>query len=507
MMLAFLVSCIVAFMVVIGDIGPNVVADYLELEAPTQRLRILVMIIVLLFVIFPLSTIQNLEVFSVVSSAAVFFYAVFVVRLFIGSLPVLWEGTWSIHVHWWRFEGFFPCLPIVAMALACQTQLFSITDSMKDATDEHVDAVVASAINLCSGMYAAVGLFGYVTFYNLEMHGDVLVNLQPTFFTQMLKLAFLLSIAVSIPLMLFPARVALFNLLSPQGSSDHAGPAPLHNSTFHVLTFVLLLANLIVAIYVPNVEFILSLTGSVIGSFTSIILPSLMFIGVMKDKSTPMIFYARMCIFIGITILCLSTIATLQTEQKSDVVERPLPKAAADEKALRSLEKLEEKVMDANINISQKLEKVADLAKSGNEKEAEKLLLEMKVQQKEQQELIKKQGEIVEELNRHVELHHDHKEKEAAGDEPKNESDTEKVKPVEHKHDLKKEPTKAPQEPEKPLEKPVEKPVEKLEEKSVKSPQIPKEERREPREAQSNVTATINIVQPKDNATDSKQEP
>lgn len=43
-MILFLMSCIVSFMVVIGDIGPHVLADYLELQAPTQRLRILVMV-------------------------------------------------------------------------------------------------------------------------------------------------------------------------------------------------------------------------------------------------------------------------------------------------------------------------------------------------------------------------------------------------------------------------------------------------------------------------------
>ncbi|EYC27609.1 hypothetical protein Y032_0009g823 [Ancylostoma ceylanicum] len=42
-LLCYLVSSIVAFLVVIGDLGPHIVADYLELEAPTQRLRTLVM--------------------------------------------------------------------------------------------------------------------------------------------------------------------------------------------------------------------------------------------------------------------------------------------------------------------------------------------------------------------------------------------------------------------------------------------------------------------------------
>lgn len=47
-MVLFLMSAIVSFLVVIGDLGPHVVADYLQLEGPTQRLRILVMVCVYL---------------------------------------------------------------------------------------------------------------------------------------------------------------------------------------------------------------------------------------------------------------------------------------------------------------------------------------------------------------------------------------------------------------------------------------------------------------------------
>ncbi|PAV72331.1 hypothetical protein WR25_04677 [Diploscapter pachys] len=174
-MLCFLMSSVIAFLVVIGDLGPHIAADYLELEAPTQRLRVLIMIF--------------------------------------EAIPSLIEGKWSVHVVWWRSEGFLSCLPIVCMAMSCQTQLFCVIDCIKDASSSKVDTVVNNAINFCSAMYAAVGLFGYVAFYYKELHGDVLVELEPTIFTQLLKLCFMLSIAFSIPLMLFPLRIAIFNLL------------------------------------------------------------------------------------------------------------------------------------------------------------------------------------------------------------------------------------------------------------------------------------------------------
>ncbi|VDK69973.1 unnamed protein product [Onchocerca ochengi] len=62
-------------------------------------------------------------------------------------------------------------------------------------------------------MYTAVGLFGYIAFYDVELYGDILLYLQNSLLTQLLKLAFMLSVAVSIPLMLFPGRIAFYNFL------------------------------------------------------------------------------------------------------------------------------------------------------------------------------------------------------------------------------------------------------------------------------------------------------
>ncbi|KAJ1363885.1 hypothetical protein KIN20_023844 [Parelaphostrongylus tenuis] len=395
-------------MVMIGDIGPHIVADYLELEAPTQRLRTLTMVIVLLLVIFPLSLIKDLEKFSVISSFAMLFYAVFVVRMILEALPTLWEGEWSINVVWWRPAGFLTCLPIVCMALSCQTQLFCVIDCIHDSSISRVDGVVSGAVNFCSALYAGVGLFGYVAFFSRTLHGDVLVELESSFLTQLLKLAFMLSIAISIPLMLFPARIALFNLVLRSSKCELPVSNAMRFSTFHVLTFVILLFNLTIALLIPNVEFVLGLTGSLVGSLVNIIIPSLLFIALTdKNKEHYTVSYAKICLVAGCFILVVSTWATLQVDRTTNVVEKPMPKdGAIDKPVLQSLQKLEEKVLDSNLNISAKLDNIVDLAAVGKDKEAVSLLVEMKQQRKEQKDLIKKQEKIVQELNKFAEMHH-----------------------------------------------------------------------------------------------------
>ncbi|EGT34121.1 hypothetical protein CAEBREN_19619 [Caenorhabditis brenneri] len=414
-LLVFLVSSIVAFIVVIGDIGPHLVAEFLELEAPTQRLRILVMIVVVVFIILPLSFIDDLKKFSVISSLACLFYFLFAGRMMLESLPTIYEGEWSIHVIWWRPQGFLTCLPIVCMAMCCQTQLFPVISCIKDATTDRVDYVVSNSINICAAMYAAVGVFGYVAFYSHELHGDVLVQFPPTIVTQSLKLAFLLSIAVSIPLMMFPARTALFCLILRDKDSI-AHTVDLEKFTFHILTAIILIFNTVLAILTPNVEFILGLTGAFIGSLVSTILPSTIYIANQSSETTnrarkvggATTSTAKMCLIVGLFILVASTCAILMAEKKTSVVEKP--KAKDDQNSgelrneeLKSLESLEEKVLDANLNISAKLDDISELAAKGNDTEAVKMLVEMKEQQKIQQQLIERQEQIVAQLNKKTE--------------------------------------------------------------------------------------------------------
>ncbi|VDM76071.1 unnamed protein product, partial [Strongylus vulgaris] len=313
-LLCFLVSSIVAFLVVIGPTGRRIIE-----------------LCLLCFLV------SSIVAFLVILEA----------------LPSLWDGKWSIHVVWWRPEGFLTCIPIVFMGLACQVQLFCVIDCIHDSLVSRVDAVVSGAINFCSALYAGVGLFGYVAFFSRNLHGDVLIELESSFFTQLLKLAFLLSVAVSIPLMMFPARSALFNLLLRPSNCELPVSHAMQYSTFHVLTFVILLFNMIIALLIPNVEFILGLTGASIGSLVSIVIPSILYLAVAKNKTHYTVFYAKVCLIAGLFIWCASTWATLHVDRTVHVAEKPMPKdGPIDKPAIQSLQKLEAEVLDANLNIS-----------------------------------------------------------------------------------------------------------------------------------------------------------
>lgn len=99
MTILFLLSTLVAFFVVIGDLGPDVIegvflVDSTNGDVARGHLRLAVMILVALFVILPLSLLRNIEHLSHVSSLALVYYAVFILKMFAGAIPSLSEAEW-----------------------------------------------------------------------------------------------------------------------------------------------------------------------------------------------------------------------------------------------------------------------------------------------------------------------------------------------------------------------------------------------------------------------------
>lgn len=120
---------------------------------------------------------------------------------------------WYENVYWWRPSGITQCLPIFSMALSCQMQIFEIYESLPTQTIERMNYIVKQGIHLCTLTYICVGFFGYVAFYDQAFSGNVLLSLKPSFASDIIQMGFVLSVAVSFPLMVFPCRASLYSLL------------------------------------------------------------------------------------------------------------------------------------------------------------------------------------------------------------------------------------------------------------------------------------------------------
>lgn len=120
---------------------------------------------------------------------------------------------WHENVYWWRPSGITQCLPIFSMALSCQMQVFEIYESLPTQTIDRMNYIVKQSIHLCTMTYICVGFFGYVAFYDQAFTGNVLLSLKPSFASDVIQMGFVISVAVSFPLMVFPCRASLYSLL------------------------------------------------------------------------------------------------------------------------------------------------------------------------------------------------------------------------------------------------------------------------------------------------------
>ena len=85
---------------------------------------------------------------------------------------------------------------------------------MPDPSPQKMNMVVKGAVNLCSGLYIIIGFFGYLAFHAVDFGGNILTSFTPTTsFVDFLKLGFVISVAVSFPLVVFPCRTSIHSLI------------------------------------------------------------------------------------------------------------------------------------------------------------------------------------------------------------------------------------------------------------------------------------------------------
>lgn len=335
--LGFLLGTCVAYFVVIGDLGPEIITDILNI--PNEpHLRILIVIFIAIFIALPLALLRRVDSLSSLSALSFGLYMFLALKLFSeASVNVITselsenEGTTitSKSLLWWNTSAILPNLPIFAMSLSCQTQLFEVFDHSSLNFDDYdvvgkLNRIVRRAVHLCTVIYISVGLFGYLAFHKQSFGGNILAFLPPSLGSSVAKIGFIATVAVSLPLCLFPCRTSLHSLLVR--TSKESNKVSLLNELiastnvhfmsdkwFRILTVILITFTVGVSIVVPHIEFVLSIIGSTIGTMICFILPGLVYLNLTK-KDTAERLMARMLTYLGFFILIACTFATLSID-------------------------------------------------------------------------------------------------------------------------------------------------------------------------------------------------
>lgn len=85
-------------------------------------------------------------------------------------------------------------------------QLFEVFENVSNISLDKMSDYVKSATNICTFVYVLVGFFGYVAFSTKPFSGNILLNLSPSMGSDVIKIGFVLSVAFSFPLIIFPCR-------------------------------------------------------------------------------------------------------------------------------------------------------------------------------------------------------------------------------------------------------------------------------------------------------------
>ncbi|XP_001360441.3 putative sodium-coupled neutral amino acid transporter 10 [Drosophila pseudoobscura] len=335
--IGYLIGTCITYFVVVGDLGPQIIAKLFTLNvADHMHLRSLVMIVVTVVCIVPLGMLRNVDSLSAVCTASIGFYVCLMLKIVLEAESHISANDWTKKVVYWEPAGVLQCLPIFSMALSCQMQLFEVFESINNQSLDKLNGVVRNATWICTLVYIAVGFFGYVAFCTHTFSGNILVNLSPSFGSDIIKIGFVLSIAFSFPLVIFPCRASIYSLLYRKGHTESSSYIP--EQRFRLITIFIVVFSLCVALVIPSVELIIGLVGSTIGVAICIMFPASSFRKIIKKESMERTL-AQFIFVSGFLLMILGTYANLNAiDEKSsgpelNVVQMvtPLAPLAVDE--------------------------------------------------------------------------------------------------------------------------------------------------------------------------------
>ncbi|KAG7509818.1 putative sodium-coupled neutral amino acid transporter 6 [Solea senegalensis] len=164
-------------------------------------------------------------------------------------------------------------IPTMAFSFLCHTAILPIYCELDRPTKARMQNITNVSIGLSFLLYLISALFGYLTFY-AQVNSELLLGydafMPRDVMVMLVRLAILLSVLLTVPLIHFPARKAVILLI--RGSRPFSWP-------IHIITTLSILGVvLIMAIFVPDIRNVFGIVGSTTSTCLMFIFPSIFYL-------------------------------------------------------------------------------------------------------------------------------------------------------------------------------------------------------------------------------------
>uniref|UniRef100_A0A8C6TN23 Solute carrier family 38 member 5b n=1 Tax=Neogobius melanostomus TaxID=47308 RepID=A0A8C6TN23_9GOBI len=295
---------IAAVIITLHNIGGNQIQQLpLHLYNPDANLKgdwfmngNYLIIIVTVIIILPLALMKHLGYLGYTSgfslSCMVFFLSAVIYKKF--NIPCPLEVFWNHSSAAAPEDACTPKLftinqqtaytvPILAFAFVCHPEVLPIYTELRNPTKRRMQNIGNVSVLGMFTMYFFTAIFGYLTYYgNTEpelLHTYSLVDPLDTLIL-CVRLAVLVAVTLTVPVVLFPIRRAILQLLFPE--------KPFHWLRHIAIAACLLAAVNLLVIFVPNIRDIFGITGATTAPTLIFILPGLFYIRIIPTDQEPL---------------------------------------------------------------------------------------------------------------------------------------------------------------------------------------------------------------------------
>ncbi|XP_062990037.1 sodium-coupled neutral amino acid transporter 4 [Elgaria multicarinata webbii] len=173
-------------------------------------------------------------------------------------------------------------IPILAFAFVCHPEVLPIYSELKNRSRKRMQNVSNVSITGMLVMYLLAALFGYLTFYG-EVEDELLHTYTKaysfdTFDTLLLmvRLAVLVAVTLTVPIVLFPIRTSVTTLLFHR--------RPFSWIRHFIIAAIILAFNNLLVIFVPTIRDIFGFIGASAATMLIFILPAAFYLRIVKKE-------------------------------------------------------------------------------------------------------------------------------------------------------------------------------------------------------------------------------